>query len=99
MPHILQRIISHNNTLGGLLSMGLSLCHRANPLSSLCAETIDASLFSGLATLILNKAEIDTISLHVKETVQRLLKLHTNTPDPVVFFLVGVLQGEATLHL
>ena len=56
-------------------------------------------LFSGVATLILNKNETDTISLHVKETVQKLLKLHANTPDPVVFFLAGVLPGEATLHL
>ena len=101
MPHILQRIISHNNTLGGLLSMGLSRRHRANPLSSIRAENIYGSpvLFSGLATLILNKVETDTISLHVKETLQRLLKLHSNTPDPVVFFLAGVLPGEATLHL
>ena len=55
--------------------------------------------FSGVATLILNKNETDTISLHVKETVQKLLKLHANTPNPVVFFLAGVLHGEATLHL
>ena len=101
MPHILQRIISHNNTLSGLLSMGLSSRHRANPLSSLRAESIYAApvLFSGVATLILNKNETDTIALHVKETIQKLLKLYANTPDPVVFFLAGVLPGEATLHL
>ena len=81
--------------------MGLSRRHRANPLSSIRAENIYGSpvLFSGLATLILNKVETDTISLHVKETLQRLQKLHSNTPDPVVFFLAGVLPGEATLHL
>ena len=101
MPDILQRIISHKNALSGLLSMGLSSRHRANPLSSLRAESIYAApvLFSGVATLILNKNETDTISLHVKETVQKLLKLHANTPNPVVFFLAGVLHGEATLHL
>ena len=100
LPHILQRIISHKKTLGSILSLGLSRRHRANPLACIRAEAIYAIpvLFSGLASLILNKTEVDAITLHVKETLQNLLKLHSATPDPVVYFLAGVLPGEATLH-
>ena len=101
LPHILQRLVSHKKTLGAILNMGLSRRHRANPLACIRAETIYAIpvLFSGLASLVLNKTEVDAIALHVKETLQNLLKLHSATPDPVVFFLAGVLPGEATLHL
>ena len=34
-----------------------------------------------------------------KETIQKLLQLHSSTQDPVSFSLDGVLPGEATLHL
>ena len=40
LPHLLQRIVSHKNTLGGILSIGLSRRHRANPLSAIKAEQI-----------------------------------------------------------
>ena len=101
LPHIHQRIVSHKKALASILSLGLSRRHRANPLSSLCAETIFGTpvLFSGVATLILQKAEVDILAHHVKETVQNLLKLYTNTPAPVVFFMAGCLPGEAVLHL
>ena len=75
--------------------------HRANPLASLRANTIFGIpvLFSGLASLILNKQEIETIHKHVKETVQNLLKLHQKTPEPVIFFISGTLPAEAMLHM
>ena len=78
----------------------MSRQHRANPLAWNCAEMIYASpvLFSGLASLIITKPEINVISHHVKETVQNLLKLHNNTPDVVIFFVSGTLPGEAILH-
>ena len=56
-------------------------------------------LYSGVATLILQKAEVDILAHHVKETIQNLLKLYSHTPEPVVFFLAGCLPGEALLHL
>ena len=75
--------------------------HRANPLASLRANTIFGIpvLYSGLASLILNKHETDIISQHVKETVQNLLKLHQKTPEPFIFFIAGSLPGEALLHM
>ena len=75
--------------------------HRANPLASLRAETIFSTpvLYSGMASLLLTKSEIDILSRHVKVTTENLLKLHPKTPEPVVFFLAGKLPGEALLHL
>ena len=101
LPHIHQRMVKHKKALASILSMGLSRRHRANPLSSLRVETIFGSpvLFSGVATLILKRNEIDILAHHVKETIQNLLKLHSSTPEPVVFFLAGQLPGEALLRL
>ena len=101
LPHIHQRIVNHKRSLGQVLSMGMSRRHRANPIASLRAETIFATpvLFSGTASLFISKSESDIIALHVKETTEKLLKLHPKTPEPVVFFLAGRLPGEALLHL
>ena len=81
--------------------MGMAKRHRANPLASLRAETIFSTpvLYSGMASLLLTKSEIDILSRHVKVTTENLLKLHPKTPEPVVFFLAGKLPGEALLHL
>ena len=35
----------------------------------------------------------------MKVTIEKLLKLHPKTPEPVVFFLAGRLPGEALLHI
>ena len=101
LPHIHQRIVNHKIALASILSVGMSRRRRANPLSSLRAETIFGTpvLFSGVATLILTRSEINILSHHIKENVQNLLKLFPSTPEPVVFFLAGHLPGEAVLHL
>ena len=101
LPHIHNRIVNHKKALGSILSMGLSKRHRANPIASLRAELVFATpvLFSGMASLLLSKSEVDIIAKHVKETTENLLKLHSKSPEPVVFFLAGRLPGEALLHL
>jgi hypothetical protein len=101
LPHIQQRLVSHRKALGAILSSGMARRHRANPLASLRADKIFGTprLFSGLATLILNRAELDIINQHVKETVQNLLKLHQKTPAPFIFLISGTLPGEAILHM
>ena len=78
LPHIQQRLSSHRKALSAILFSGMARRHRANPLASLRANTIFGIpvLYSGLASLILNKHETDIINQHVKETVQNLLKLH-----------------------
>ena len=101
LPHIQQRLSSHRKALGAILFSGMARRHRANPLASLRADKIFGIpvLYSGLASLILNKQETDIINQHVKETVQNLLKLHQKTPEPFIFFIAGSLPGEALLHL
>ena len=81
--------------------MGLARKHRASPVAALRAEIIFATpvLYSGMASLLLTRSEIDILAQHVKETTQNLLKLHSKTPEPVIFFLAGRLPGEAQLHL
>ena len=100
LPHIHQRLVNHKRALNGIMFMGMSRRHRANPLAGIRAEKIFGSpvLFSGLASLILSKPEVGVISHHVKETVQNLLKLYNNTPDVVIFFVSGTLPDEAILH-
>ena len=47
----------------------------------------------------MSQSESSILSQHVKETTENLLKLHSKTPEPVVFFLAGRLPGDAILHL
>ena len=93
-------MVNHKKALNSILFTGMSRRHRANPLSSIRANTIYGIpvLFSGLASLILKKSEIDIINAHVKDVLQGLLKLYPKTPDTVVFMLSGCLPGEAMLH-
>ena len=101
LPHIHQRLVKHRKALACILFTGMSRRHRASPLASLRAERIFGTpvLFSGLASLVLSKAEVDIVSSHVKKTAQNLLKLYQNTPDVFIFMISGSLPGEATLHL
>ena len=101
LPHIHQRVLSHKRALAKILSMGLSRRHRANPVAALRAETVFATpvLYSGMASLLITKAESTVLAQHVKETTEKLLRLHPKTPEPVIFFLAGRLPGEALLDM
>ena len=54
---------------------------------------------SGLASLFLQKYEIDLVDSHYKVTLENLQKLHPRTPRSVVYFLGGSLPGTAILHM
>ena len=56
-------------------------------------------LLSGLASLVLTAKEEKMLGQHHKVHLQRLLRLHQATPEPVVFFLAGCLPIQAQLHL
>ena len=86
MPNILHRVACHKKSLGSLLSAGLTRSHRDNPAASLRVHRIYASsvLFSGLAALVLTKAEIKIIDAHFLCTLQNLQRLHDKTPRAVV---------------
>ena len=101
MANVLDRLSAHNKKLFSVLPAGLALGHHANPAACLLAERCYALpvLLSGLAGLVLSKAEVDIVSACYKNTLQRLMKLHERTPDCVVYFLAGSLPGSALLHL
>ena len=65
LPYIYQRISYHKKAL----SMGMARKHRANPIASLRAEIVFATpvLYSGMASLLLSRSEIDILAQHVKK--------------------------------
>ena len=100
MINVLQRITSHKRTLAAVSSAGLTRGCRSNPAASLRIHNLYAIpvLFSGLGSLLLLKSEIKVIETHLKNTIQRLQRLHENTPRAVVYLLAGCLPAEALLH-
>ena len=100
-PAILARISAHRKAVFSLLPAGLARGHRANPAAAVRVERLYGIpvLLSGLATLVLRTTEVGMLASHFKKHVQRLLKLHKLTSEPVVWFLAGCLPLQALLHL
>ena len=101
LPHILQRLSSHNKALHSVLSAGLAKGHRGNPAAALRVEQLYGVpvLMSGTAALVLKATEESVIQTHYKRKLESLQKLHDKTPEAVVFFLAGSLPESAHLHL
>ena len=101
MPSILQRVAQHKKSLGSVLGAGLARGHRGSPAAALRVHLLHCApvLFSGLASLVLSRAEIKIIDKHYQYTLQNLQKLHMKTPRSIIFFLAGMLPGEAMLHI
>ena len=91
----------HKKALGAVLSAGLARGHRGSPAAALRVHRLYCTpvLFSGLASLCPNKAEISIVDKHYQYTIQILQRLHQKTPRSIVFFLAGSLPGEALLHM
>jgi hypothetical protein len=100
-PNISARVSAHRGAVFAVLHAGLGKGHRANPAASLRIETVFAVpvLLSGLASLVLTAKEEKILGQHHKVHLQRLLRLHQSTPEPVVLFLAGCLPIQAQLHL
>ena len=100
LANILHRISAHKKALGAVSSAGLARGHRGNPAASLKVHQLYATpvLLSGLASLVLNKAEVKILESHFKITLQNLQRLHQNTPRAAVYFLAGSFPFEAILH-
>ena len=100
-PALLARMSAHQKALAAVMHSGIALSHRANPTYSLKVEKLYAMpvLFSGLASLVFSKDEVNLLEKHYLLTIQRLLRLHDKTPRCVVYFLAGTLPGNALLHL
>ena len=101
LPNLLNRITCHKKSLGALLSAGMARGHRGNPAASLHVHQLYGTpvLFSGLAALVLTKAEIGILDAHYQNILLRLQRLHDKTPRAVTLFMAGSLPGEAILHM
>ena len=100
LPHIVNRIAMHKNSLHALLPAGTGGRHRGNPAASLRLGQIYGTpvLLSGMSSLVLSKSELDILDGHYLKTLHRLLKLHDRTPRSIVYFLAGSLPASAILH-
>ena len=100
LPNILNRISEHKAGIASVLSAGLSKGRHGNPAASLKVHELYGApkLFSGLASLVLTKAETSVLTSHYLKTITSLQKLHEKTPRSFVFLLAGCLPGEAILH-
>ena len=84
-----------------MIPAGLALHHGGNPAASLRVDNVYCLpvLLSGLASLLLSKAEINKIGRYYKVNIARLMKIPDRTPECAVYFLAGTLPFEAHLHL
>ena len=100
-PNILSRFSAHRSAVFSLLPAGMARGHRGNPAAGVRVERLYGIpvLLSGMSSLVLSNQEVSLINAHFKQHMERLLKLHKATPEPVVWFLAGSLPAEAVLHL
>jgi hypothetical protein len=101
MPALLSRLSAHGKSLHSVISSGMARGHRGNPAASLRVEAVYCAprLYSGLATLLLSRAEVSALHSHQKRTVEQLQRLYPRTPAPAVYLLSGSLPAPALLHL
>ena len=100
MINIVKRISAHKKALLGVGAAGITRTCRTNPAASIRIHNLYALpvLFSGLASLVISKTELNPLNNHLKNTLQSLQRLHQSTPRAVVFLLGGSLPAEAILH-
>ena len=55
-------------------------------------------LLSGIASLVISKSEMKLLESHYCTTLERIQKLHSNTPKAVVYLLAGSLPLEGIIH-
>ena len=101
IPHIMNRIAAYKTAMGSVLSAGLAKGHQGNPAAGLRVHQLYATprYFSGLASLVLSKPETTLIDYQYKNMLERIQRLHENTPRSVVHLMAGSVPGEAVLHL
>ena len=101
LPHVQNRITSHNKSLYAVLPAGLARNRFANPAASLRVEAVHALpvLLSGVASLVLSGEDTKILHLHHKNTLQSIQKLHQKTPEPFIMFMAGSPGATAHLHM
>ena len=97
---VLARISAHTRALHAVLPAGLARGHNGNPAASLKVEQLYGLpvLLSGLASLVLSKAELTALDHHYKVSLEQLMRLYPRTPASFVYLMAGCLPASATLH-
>ena len=100
LPSIIARIAGHTKSLYSVIACGMARNHRGSPAASIRVENCYSApkLFSGLASLLLSPKEVEILAVHRRLTLQRLQRLHPQTPAPALHFLSGSLPAPALLH-
>ena len=93
---IATRLSAHDSSLFSLLSAG----HKSNPLVILKVLKLYCTpvLLSGIPSLVLINSDYNLIDTHYKKTLQRVMRLHSKTPETVLYFLSGCPQIKAQIH-
>ena len=101
LAHIFGRISAHNAALRSVLPAGLARGHRGNPAASLRIQVLYAvpRLLSGMAALVISNSERNILHKHYKYTLEKLQRLHSGTPEVVVFLLGGSLPFGGVLDM
>ena len=89
MPNIMAKNSAHNSAILFVLPAGLSKSHNGNPAASLRIQTLYCvpRLLSGLPALVLSKSKKDVLYQHYKASLEKMQRVHRNSPEPVIFFL------------
>ena len=100
MEALSSRITAQKRAIGSVISIGLGKNNLSNPLARLNILKIygESALFSGLATLILNRKEINLLNSHQNGNIRKLQKFYSGTPNSFSLLVAGSLPGEAVLH-
>ena len=100
LASVVARISAHTKALHAVLPAGLARRHFSNPAASLRVHQLYGLpvQLSGLAALVLGKAELDALDHHHKVTLERLLRLYPRTPALVVYLVAGSLPARGHLH-
>ena len=100
-PHLMNRFAAHKKALAAILFTGAARNHRGNLAAVMKIENLYALpvLLSGVASLVLSKAEENMLDQHYINTLRNLLKTYRDTPRTFVLFMCGSLPASAYLHL
>ena len=84
-----------------MLDFGMAKNHKTTPAASLRIHNMLPSpkLFSGLASILINKKEMEILNIHYRKKLRRLQHLPASTAIPAIYLLSGSLPAEAVLHV
>ena len=98
---IMDIMAAQNKALYSVLSVDHAKDHKANPAASLKVLDIYSTpiILNGITSLYLSNNDIELLVVHNIRNLQRLIRLHTQAPAPVLHLLPGLLPIKAQIHI